>query len=215
MFKTDVLDYELSLVSAQWSGAEKRMICTRAVARTNAVRRRISDWTMELINGHEYFLTLSNRGALSILVVSFKFARVSYLMSKYSWLTARMKQKVFDDILCLFRSDWSLRWLDVCIDTDASEKDSAFAFLEGCRVLASEVERVSEGTRFKRSFAKSGWSVNAVLVSWEWHSSRSRTEFHEDSRQRGLLLSKLWRSQRVSRVRLKKIRKLTISSLIK
>ena len=54
-------------------------------------------------------------------------------------------------ILCLFRSDWGLRWLDVSIRTDASEKGFAFAVREGCRELASEVGCVSERTRFKRS----------------------------------------------------------------
>ena len=54
-------------------------------------------------------------------------------------------------IQCLLRSDWSLRWLDVCICTDASEKGFAFAVREGCRELASEVGRVSERTSCKRS----------------------------------------------------------------
>ena len=51
----------------------------------------------------------------------------------------------------LFRSDWSLRWLDVCFCTDASEKGFAFAVRQGCRELASAVGLVSERTRFKRS----------------------------------------------------------------
>ena len=55
--------------------------------------------------------------------------------------------------LCLLRSDWSLRWLDVCICTDASAKGFAFAVRRGCRELASEVGRVSERARFKRSRA--------------------------------------------------------------
>ena len=41
-----------------------------------------------------------------------------------------MVRIVFGGILCLFRSDWSLRWLDVCICTDASEKWFAFAVLK-------------------------------------------------------------------------------------
>ena len=43
---------------------------------------------------------------------------------------------------------WSLRCLDVCVCTDASEKGFTFADREGCRELASEF---SEQTRFKRS----------------------------------------------------------------
>ena len=54
-------------------------------------------------------------------------------------------------IQCLLRSDWSLRWLDVCICTDASEKGFVFAVREGCHELASEVGRVSERTSCKRS----------------------------------------------------------------
>ena len=38
-----------------------------------------------------------------------------------------------------------------CICTDASKQGFAFAVREGCRELASEVRRVSERTRFKRS----------------------------------------------------------------
>ena len=54
-------------------------------------------------------------------------------------------------ILYLLRSDWSLRWFDVCICTDASEKCFPFAVRAGCRELASEVGRASERTKFKRS----------------------------------------------------------------
>ena len=61
----------------------------------------------------------------------------------WPWSTVRMEQRAFGGIPCLLRSDWSLRWLDVCIGTDALEK--------GCRELASEVGRVSERTRFTRS----------------------------------------------------------------
>ena len=78
-------------------------------------------------------------------------SRASYLVSGEPWSTVRKEQRAFVRIQCLFRSDWSLRWLDVCICTGASEKGFAFAVLEGCRELASEVGRVSERTRFKRS----------------------------------------------------------------
>ena len=59
--------------------------------------------------------------------------------------------KSFGGILCLLRSDWSLRWFGVCICTDLSEMGFALAFREGCRELASEVGRESERIRFKRS----------------------------------------------------------------
>ena len=89
--------------------------------------------------------------SLSIFDASFKFARASYLVSGEPWSTVRLEQRAVGGILCLLRSDWSLRWLDVCICTDAPEKGFTFAVREGCHELPSEVGRVSERTRFKRS----------------------------------------------------------------
>ena len=106
---------------------------------------------MELVSGHDSFLTLGNQGALSILDDSFKFARACFLVSGEPWSTVHLEQGAFGGILCLLRSDWSLRWLDVCTCTDASEKGFAFAVREGCREQASEVGRVTERTRFRSS----------------------------------------------------------------
>ena len=95
---------------------------------------------------------LSCRSVIAVLLdANLKFARASYLVSGEPWSTVRVEQRAFGGILSLLRSDWSLRWLDVCICTDASEKGSVFAVREGCRELASEVGRVSEGTWFKMS----------------------------------------------------------------
>ena len=105
-----------------------------------AVALAVGQWSSSMITS--LFLALSNRGALSILDASFKFARASYLMSGKLWSTVRLEQRAFGGIFCLLRSDWSLRWLDVCICTDASEKGFAFAVHEGCSELASEVGRV-------------------------------------------------------------------------
>ena len=85
----------------------------------------------------------------SILGACFNFARASNLVSGESWSTVRLEQRACGEFLCLLRSSWSLRWHDVCICTDASEKCIAFTVGEGCRELASEVERVSERTRFR------------------------------------------------------------------
>ena len=52
----------------------ERIARIRSVAWTIFARRRVSGRAMELVNGHESFLALSNRGALSILHASFKFA---------------------------------------------------------------------------------------------------------------------------------------------
>ena len=51
--------------------------------------------------------------------------------------------RVFGRIPCLCRSDWNLRWLDVCICTDASEKGFASAVREGFRELAQRLTRSS------------------------------------------------------------------------
>ena len=62
------------------------------------------------------------------------------------WTTAGdSAQRAFGGVLRQFRSDWSLRWLDVCLRTDA-ETRCAFAVREGCHELDSEVGRVSERT---------------------------------------------------------------------
>ena len=67
----------------------------RSVARTVSSRRRISGPAMELVTGHESFLALSNRGALSILDASFKFARASHLVSGEPWSAFCMEQRAF------------------------------------------------------------------------------------------------------------------------
>ena len=111
----------------------------------------VSGRAMKLVNGHASFLALSNRSALSILDASFKFVRASYLVSGEPWSTVRMERRSFGGILCLLCSDRSLRWLDVCICTDASGKGFAFAVREGCRELVAEVGRVSEQTKVQET----------------------------------------------------------------
>ena len=118
----DVLGYEVSPANSYCSGTCKRIARVCSVARTVSSRRRISGRAVELVNGHESFLSLTNRGALSILDASFKFERASYVMAGEPWSTVRMGQRAFEGIQCLLRSDWSLRCLDVCICTDASRK---------------------------------------------------------------------------------------------
>ena len=73
----DVLGDEVSPVNLYCSGTGKRLSRLRSVARTVSTRRRISGRAMELVNGHEYFLALGNRGTLSIFDASFKFAWAS------------------------------------------------------------------------------------------------------------------------------------------
>ena len=73
---------------------------------------------------------------------------------------------------CLLRSDWCLRWLDVYICTDASEKLFAFAVREGCRELASEVGRFSERAKFKVTCASHHRAGSRIGVFKFGRSSR-------------------------------------------
>ena len=52
---------------------------------------------MELVNGHESFLALSNRGALSIFGASFKFARPTFFQESHGQL--RLEHRAFGGIL--------------------------------------------------------------------------------------------------------------------
>ena len=63
---------EVSPANVYCSGTNKRISRTRSVSRTVSSRRRISGRAMELVSGHESFLALSKRGALSILDASFQ-----------------------------------------------------------------------------------------------------------------------------------------------
>ena len=102
-------------------GTGKRIAPFHSVARMVSSSRRISGRGMELVSGLESFFGVQ-RGALSICDASFKFARASYLVSGEPWSNVRMEQRTFGEILCLLRSAWSPRWLDVCICSDSSEK---------------------------------------------------------------------------------------------
>ena len=62
------------------SGKRKRLACIFSVAWTVSSRRCIRGPVTVLVNGHESFLVLSNRGALSVLDASF-IARASYLVA--------------------------------------------------------------------------------------------------------------------------------------
>ena len=148
----DVLSYEVSPANAYCSGTGKRISHIRLVARTVSSRRRNSGRAMELVK----VTSLSWRSA--IVVLSHSLMQVSCSRGRDGQLCVWNKEH-FGRIQCLLRSDWRLRWLDVCICTDASEEGFAFAVREGCRELASEVGRVSERTRFKSSSRSIRWSV--------------------------------------------------------
>ena len=86
--KADVLVYAVCPANAYCSGTDKRTSRILPVARAVSSRRRNSGRAMELVTGHESFLALSNRGALSILDASFKCARPSFLIAGEPWSTA-------------------------------------------------------------------------------------------------------------------------------
>ena len=120
----DVLGCEVSPANAYCSGTDS----TYAI-RTVSSRRRTGGLAVELVGGHESFLAHRNRGALSILDASFKFSQASYLGQEGQGQLCAWN-RAFEGILRLFRSDWSLRWLDVCICTDAPEKGSRSRFVK-------------------------------------------------------------------------------------
>ena len=62
---SDVLGYEVSPANSYCSGTGKRIARIRSVARTISSRRRVGRRAMELVNRHESFLALINRGALN------------------------------------------------------------------------------------------------------------------------------------------------------
>ena len=72
----DVLFYEVSPANSYCSGTRKRIARVCSVARTVSSRRRICGHAMELVKGHEFFHSLTNRGALSILDSSFKSTHI-------------------------------------------------------------------------------------------------------------------------------------------
>ena len=80
----------------------------RSVTQMVSSKHRISGRTLEFVSCHDSFLALDGRGALSILDVSFKFARASCLVSGEPWSTVRVEQRGFGGILCLLRSGWGL-----------------------------------------------------------------------------------------------------------
>ena len=113
--------------NAYCSRTGKRTSRIRSVARTVSSRRRN-------VGRAESFLALSNRGLLSILDASFKFARASDFISGEPCLTVRMEQTaVFGVIVGLTSASVRLR----------QEKGFAVTVREGCRELASEAGRVS------------------------------------------------------------------------
>ena len=83
----------------------------------------VFSWAMffcEDVTDHCFLAGCANSSLFTCRRASFR------LGFREPWSTVRTEHRAFGGILCLFRSDWSLRQLDVCICTDASEKGFAF-----------------------------------------------------------------------------------------
>ena len=102
----------------QWS---RQADITYSLSRSDGLfsSTRIIGRAMDLVNGHE---TLFWRSATVVLSQSLTPAsspreRLVWCQESLGQLCAWSK-KAFGSILCVLRSDWSLRWLDVCICTN-------------------------------------------------------------------------------------------------
>ena len=103
----DVFGYEVSPANSYCSGTGKRMARTRLVERMVSWRRRIIGRTMELVNVHNLFwrsaiVELSVSLSLSILDASFKFDRVSYLVSSVPRPAVLVESYVFSVVIGVF-----------------------------------------------------------------------------------------------------------------
>ena len=135
--RADVLGCEVSPAQRvlQWNGQTDNK---NSFSRTDGLfaQSLIGGRTMELVNGHESCSALSNRGALSESLTPASSSRGRLIWYQETHGQPVRKDSIWRTIRCLLRSDWDLRWLDVCICTDGSEKGFPFAVREGCRELA-------------------------------------------------------------------------------
>ena len=157
MFTTYSLPPEVQMFSAVRCLRPPRVAVktSKRISRIRSVARSLRAVALAVGQGSSSTVTsLSWRSA--ILELSQFLTQASSSRRRRIWFLEsrgklRMEQRAFGGTFRLPRSGWCLRWLDVSICTDASEKGFAFAVREGCRELASEVGRVSERTSIKRS----------------------------------------------------------------
>ena len=137
MGSADVLGNEVSRVNVSCTGTAKRIARIRSVVSS----RRIGGGAMELVNGHESFLALSSRGALSILDASFECVRASWFQLSHDQLCGSSKEHLEESDVLFAVVGVFAGWMSVCVRM--YWKGFSFAVREGCRELVSEVGRVS------------------------------------------------------------------------
>ena len=126
----DVIGYEVSPSKEYCSGTinSSRGRSLRAVA-TAGGRWSLSMGTS--CSRHSAAVVLSR----SLMPASTLRERPTWFQESVGQPCARNRQHCVG-IICLLRSNWSPRWLDVGTCTDASEKGFAFVVREGCREFA-------------------------------------------------------------------------------
>ena len=113
----------------------KRLWRVRDAARAVAGRRTVSGRALEMLLGHETFLSLAVRAGLSIFHASYKFVHHSYLVAKPLWNSVREEQIAFAGLLPLLSSCWETPWSGLVYCSDASLSGWSFASREwepGC-----------------------------------------------------------------------------------
>ena len=150
-----------------------------SISRADGLFALLHERAKEFVNGHESFLALSNRGALSILDDSFKLARAYYLDSGEPWSTLRIEQRASGRIICLFRSDWSLHRMRA--PRRRRGMRSGFAFAEGpeglvravtsCEVVCESLSRTRPSLRRFFSGVKAHVLVLSVVHPNGWFDS--------------------------------------------
>ena len=147
----DLLGCEVSPATTYFTGTGKRISRIRSVARTVSSRRPISGRAIEVVSGHASSVTLSNRGALSLLDSSFKFARRRFGFPESRgqlcvWNKEHLEEfSVFSAVIGVFAG---LMFVSVRMHR---KRASRSRFVKDVASWLRKLGRVSEWTMFKSS----------------------------------------------------------------
>ena len=115
----DVLGYEMSPADAYCSGAGGKTDITYSLGGTDGLVARVAStverWSSSMVT---ILFWRSAIVGLSQSLMQASRLRRRLMVSVEFWSTVRMEQRTFGGILCLLRSDWSPRWLDVCTEKE-------------------------------------------------------------------------------------------------